>query len=227
VLPPSSVRSGIGAALDAVVLRGLEFEPADRFATAEAMALALRRAHGVASPVDIARWLERFAPNDLELAEERVRLFEQAPFAASADANPTSTPHVDWSAATTSHEHPRGGRARWTRWIGVGAIALGTAIVALAIGAKTRSSGTAATSLPSSEPGPGPSSVAASAPSSRIVEEADPGKHAVEPAVATAAAATTAPTSPRRAPRKATKSPCDPPYTIDANGHKHYHPNCF
>jgi serine/threonine-protein kinase len=223
VLPPSSLRSGIGEELDAVVLRGLEFEPADRFATAEAMALALRRAHAVASPVEVARWLERFAPDELELAEERIRLFEQAPYSASTEGVPTPTAQVDWSAATNL-EHTRGGRARW---IGVAAMALGTAALAIAIGARTRSFGASAVSVQSAGPSLDPSSVLVAGPTPPArPEEPDPAQRA-ELTGATPAATQAPSPSPRRAPRKSTKSSCDPPYTIDANGHKHYHPNCF
>jgi serine/threonine-protein kinase len=86
--PPSHSRGGVDAALDAVVLRGLELEPSDRFPTAEAMAVALRRAHGVASPVEVARWLGRFAPDELEIAGERVRLLEQSPISVPTHAEP-------------------------------------------------------------------------------------------------------------------------------------------
>src|SRR5258706_6903013 len=134
VPPPSHYRSGIPAALEAVVLRGLELEPAERFPTAEAMAIALRQAHAVASPVEIARWLERFAPDELEIAEERVRLLEQRPYAAITDTGSTPTVHVDWSLATTQAERSRPG---WRgQAIGAGAALFGIAIVALVIAAK-------------------------------------------------------------------------------------------
>jgi len=97
VLPPSRYRSGIEGELDAVVMRGLELEPADRFPTAEAMAVALKRSHAVASPVDIARWLERFAPDELEIAEERVRFLEQAPYPPDSESGATATVHVERS----------------------------------------------------------------------------------------------------------------------------------
>src|SRR5258706_6134220 len=192
VPPPSHYRSGIPAALEAVVLRGLELEPADRFPTAEAMAIALRRAHAAASPVEIARWLERFAPDELEMAEERVRLLEQRPYAASTDGGATPVVHVDWSAETTSLEHPRGGRR--ARWIGAGAIALVTAAVALFLRAKTghRTVDAAPSPPPVSEPVP--STVPAS-PSTAAEEPA-----AVERSPAAAPSRT----------RRKSKSSCDP-----------------
>jgi hypothetical protein len=219
---PSQYQSGIGAELDACVLRGLELEPADRFPTADAMALALRRAHPVASPVDIARWLERFAPDKLEIAEERLRLFEQAPYAAAApEGGATPTVHVDWSAATSRVDHARSGR---TRWIGVGLIAVATAVVALAVGARSEQRTAAGT----------PSSIASSTSLISPALAATP-SNVVAPVVAASAAAdepsaerSAAPApSPARPRRKPAKAQCDPPYTIDGSGHKHYHPNCF
>jgi eukaryotic-like serine/threonine-protein kinase len=223
VLPPSHVRSGIDASFDAVVMRGLEFEPNDRFPTAEAMAVALRSAHAVASPVDIARWLSRVAPDDLEMAEERVRLLEQAPYVASTDGGVTPTTHADWSLETINPEHPRGGRR--ARWIGVGAIALATAVLALVIGAKTRPQTAAGAASPASsvvDPVLTAIGLPVVTPSAGMPEPPSASQPRSE------AARSDAPvTSKARAPRKTSKSTCDPPFTIDATGHKHYHPNCF
>jgi serine/threonine-protein kinase len=209
--PPSHYRAGIDAELDACVMRGLELEPADRFPTAEAMAIALRRAHAAASPVEIARWLERFAPDELELAEERVRLLEQTPYVASADGGTTPV-GVDWSAATTSFEQPRGRRARW---IGAAALALVTAAVAVFVGSRADRRAAVAAPLPAIEMAASTAPQAVAAPSAAALEESP-----VERPAASVAA-------PSRARKKSAKPGCDPPYTIDANGHKHYHPNCF
>jgi serine/threonine-protein kinase len=221
VTPASQYREGIDAELDACVLRGLELEPADRFPTAEAMALALRRAHAAASPVEIARWLERFAPDELEIAEERVRLLEQSPAATSSEGGATPMVHVDWSVATTRSEPPRGGRR--ARWIGVATITLATAALAWFLGAKAQRRASASAVAPATsqtmatpiEPTSPP--VAAPTPATSV-----PSNEASAPE--RAAAPAPPPSHPRR---KLAKSPCDPPFTIDANGHKHYHPNCF
>ncbi len=70
---------GCGApTLDAVLRRGLERHPAQRFPTAQEMARELRRDRPIASAVEVARWLTAVASDDLELAEERVTLFERA-----------------------------------------------------------------------------------------------------------------------------------------------------
>jgi serine/threonine-protein kinase len=223
VSPPSLYRSGIEPALEAVVLRGLELEPAERFPTAEAMATALRSAHAAASPVEIARWLERFAPDELELAEERVRMLEQAPYAAVTDTGSTPIVHVDWSAASTRTDHARPGWRSSTA-IGVGAAIFGLAILALVIAAR-KNPGAAVAAAP---PPPSVESTPAAGVAPVAPAAASPVASTSEPVATPARVSPSAPAaSPSRATRKANKSACNPPYTIDANGHKHYNPNCF
>jgi serine/threonine-protein kinase len=208
VLPPSHVRSGIDAFH---VVRRAEFEPNDRFPTAEAMAVALRSAHAVASPVDIARWLSRVAPDDLEMAEERVRLLEQAPYVASTDGGVTPTTHADWSLETINPEHPRGGRR--ARWIGMGAIALATAVLALVIGAKT-------VRRPRRPPPRHPSSIRSPRRSIPVVTPPPALEH---PALRSATAARQDAPVPESAYRK-TSVDRDPSVYDHGTGHKHYHP---
>ncbi len=83
-VPPSRYREEVSDALDAIVLRGLAHRPGDRFPTAEAMASAIRKAEVPAAAVEIAEWVRDAASDELELSEERVRLFEQSPDASSS-----------------------------------------------------------------------------------------------------------------------------------------------
>jgi serine/threonine-protein kinase len=213
---PTQHRNAVHEAIDRVVLRGLELEPADRFQTAEAMALALRGAQPAASSVDIARWLERSAPDELELAEERVRLFEQTSQEVQlVAAPPKATASIDGSWAAPTGDEPRLGST--VRWITIGGSMLGVAIVALAFGTRTR--------LPAAAIATAPSPVSRSSPQPTAVAP-DP----VEPLVPSASPAVSAMPSSvpvKRAAPRPSKSDCDPPYTIDGTGHKHYHPKCF
>ena len=59
--PPSKYVDGAPEALDAVVLRALEREPSDRFATAAEMADALARAVPPAPPDEVANWVRTTA----------------------------------------------------------------------------------------------------------------------------------------------------------------------
>lgn len=55
----------IPEALEQVVSRGLRADPAERFETAEQMAIALEDATGVASPREVSRWVESVASDVL------------------------------------------------------------------------------------------------------------------------------------------------------------------
>ncbi len=62
---PREIVPGLPESIDAVTARGLARAPADRYDTAREMALALEAALGVASPVEVAAWLESFAGDAL------------------------------------------------------------------------------------------------------------------------------------------------------------------
>jgi eukaryotic-like serine/threonine-protein kinase len=64
VKPPSSVEPSL-APFDAVVLKGLDREPDNRFSTARQMALAVERCVGTASSAEVAEWLDQVAGNTL------------------------------------------------------------------------------------------------------------------------------------------------------------------
>ena len=63
--PPSNVVGDIPAELDAVVARGLELDPAQRWSTAEEMATALARATPLAPPSEVAAWVRQSAASAL------------------------------------------------------------------------------------------------------------------------------------------------------------------
>jgi serine/threonine-protein kinase len=65
IQPPSTRRAGLAPALDAIVLRGLQRDPAQRYATAHEMALALERAAPSVRPSEIAGWVERVVADRL------------------------------------------------------------------------------------------------------------------------------------------------------------------
>jgi serine/threonine-protein kinase len=65
VEPPSRYAPGIPAALDAIVLQGLAIHPDARFATALEMAAAIEDAVPLATPRQVAAWLEDLAGDTL------------------------------------------------------------------------------------------------------------------------------------------------------------------
>jgi hypothetical protein len=76
VAAPSTVRPSLSAELDAVVLKGLARAPANRFATAKEMALALEHVLPPARPAQVAEWIERVAGDALSSRARRIAQIE-------------------------------------------------------------------------------------------------------------------------------------------------------
>jgi len=100
--PPSSVVPELPEALDALVLRGLSVNPADRFATARDMASELAACMPVAPPEEVGEWVEAHAAQELSERAARIADIERDSAVSqsrelrsspgSANAAPTSTP---------------------------------------------------------------------------------------------------------------------------------------
>jgi serine/threonine-protein kinase len=76
VRPPSELALGVPAALDAIVLRGLARDPADRFGTAREMAVELERNGGQVSAVEVGEWVERIAKDAIATRAKKVAEIE-------------------------------------------------------------------------------------------------------------------------------------------------------
>jgi serine/threonine protein kinase len=212
-VPPSKHRQGIDPGLDAVVLKGLAREPSHRFATAQAMAVALGYAGRPAQAVDLARWLATHAGDELEISDERVQLFEKNP--------PDVGTRVSFVSAEEEASAPRR-----RPWLAVTGVAILAALAAVAIGANA-SRGAA----PGAMPAQATPVVAPGAATSIAVPAA-----AAAGSSAAIAPATGAPSTPPSAAssrpkparsRGSGKHACDPTYTVDSTGFKHYDPACF
>jgi eukaryotic-like serine/threonine-protein kinase len=207
-------------------------EPRTRFPTAEAMALALRAASAPANVAQISRWVHDVVGDDLEISEERVRLVELAACESSQDM---LSPHVisdhsDGPKTTLDTPPPRGVWA-W-RTVTIGGLLLVAASAALALRSVWRGSG----SVASASPRPPSATEATFAPATLAAPSdvpapasAPPSPHASASSVASSAPSASPPARApaARAVRPSSKSRCDPPYTVDASGRKHYDPSCF
>jgi serine/threonine-protein kinase len=71
---PSRMAAGIGRKTDAIVLRGLARNPARRYESARAMALAIEGTVPLAPPSHVGQWVERLRPE--MLAERRTQIAE-------------------------------------------------------------------------------------------------------------------------------------------------------
>src|SRR5581483_9368301 len=77
--PPSAVVPGLPAAMDDVVQRGLDRDPARRFDTAREMALALEACGPFAPPSEVGAWVERVAGDALVERSRAIARIEAAP----------------------------------------------------------------------------------------------------------------------------------------------------
>ncbi len=90
VTPPSAHVPELPPAFDALVLRGLERDPARRFRTAREMAAAIEAVLPLAIPVQVGEWVETTAGPNLASQAARVAEIESAS-GASVFATPEST----------------------------------------------------------------------------------------------------------------------------------------
>jgi eukaryotic-like serine/threonine-protein kinase len=248
VAKPSSVVPEVPPELDAVVMRGLSRDPAERFETARDMARALEACSTMATPSAIGEWVEETAGNALSVRSRIVSEIEQIedfPIAehssrpprilASAEEptvaelirvdGPQSAPGLE--AVPDFHPHRRR------------RIVIATALIAFlaaVIGLQWL--------LPDREPpksharpAPAPLASIASAPSATVsavlpAPEPEPPR----PPSATPSAQVTQPEPSSRSrpastgrpkPKPPQKTDCDPPYTIDQEGHRRYKMECL
>jgi serine/threonine-protein kinase len=111
VAPPSAHGAASNEALDAVVLTALAKEPGERFATARAMAEALRRASPPADTLEVSSWLQAIAGEALEERARRVAAVERASASISA-VKSAAISHVDSGAPDTAIEQDAPGGVR-------------------------------------------------------------------------------------------------------------------
>jgi serine/threonine-protein kinase len=208
------------ARLDAVVMRGLDRDPARRFESARAMASALEACVPPASAATVSAWLERVAGPTLALRAARIAEIESSAASETTlplelPAQPTQASSI--SVASSAASTPSGKRR--LAWIALAVLgALGTSAVAAIewAGPRTHPS-TVAT--PASAPLLAPS-IDAAPPAS--TEESAASAPSTTPAPSAPSAATTTPRRPA-----APASNCNPPFTWDAQGKKHYKRNCL
>ncbi len=213
---PSSLRPGIPAALDAIVARSLAVRPAERFGSAAEMAGALESTGLAASRTEVGARVHDLAHAVLEARARVVARLEGGRQPSAAP--PRVSPEVP-STSPVVREGSSATRARLLPW----ALVLGVAFLAswwavASRGAPAASTGPAGAppvvvSAPAATPPlPAPEVLAApAAPSAPLPSAASPPPRAAGPTKKHAA----------------TKPDCAVPYTLDADGYRHYRRECF
>jgi serine/threonine-protein kinase len=207
---PREVRPDAPAALSDIALRALRSDPAERFASAREMALAIEQAVPSALPSAVGAWLESLVADELR---------RRAELSAEADAASAVT---DVRASLRAPERPaptgrRGRRAVLALGVLTGATVSVSALFSV-LGPRGRAPDQVATTAP--EP---PSVIAASSSPPPAVEpaavRAEPPIHTSAPRPARRGAVGHAPTN--RA------ADCDPPYNLSPSGQRQYKPACL
>ena len=249
LVPPSQVNPRVPAAFDAILGRGLHRDPAQRYENAREMAADLERCVGIASMSEVREWVEANAHAELARRAMRVAAIEAAPRdddnvdltpgigpheATRRMGRPGSTGDVDALASTLPSGAPQGQRLR-RRTVAVLASAATATVLATVFLIRSVSTArfpapyasTADAGVGAAYPGvePPPTALPAAQPPSTPAE---------------AAAGVTAPQPDRKAPapprpprasgsaRPGSKpKECDPPFTTDEFGHRHYEPECL
>ncbi|MBX3231513.1 MAG: serine/threonine protein kinase [Labilithrix sp.] len=228
--PPSSHNAFLEPAIDGIVLRGLARDPEMRYATAREMALAIEQTIGLASPSEVGEWVEMVSGDELARRAQTISAIEVAALNAaneppkiSLSKQPLSEPHSQVSSISVSR--PAVSMAppkRTSPKLIVAAFAL-----LASIGGTL---GTIAMKNVLAGPHRGEVNQLASEPKRTIVFLSPPEKAARETPAPPAAPVVTFKPPPviTKPPPKPPAKSCDPPYSVDGNGHRVYNkPWCY
>ncbi len=239
---PAAVEPRVPEELNDIALRALSRDAADRFPTARHMARAITRSVRRASASEVGDWVESMAGDTLRSRAEIIATIDRSEAAVIGPA-----PGTEGSAVATTPNLPaapsrasRGGRRRIVLALTLALLAASGAVVALSTNEPLRAQNpppavpdplpSAASITPPDEPTP-PSATTARAPpqSSASAPAGLPRPAGNGPARAPAVQPQRMSSSTPGPRRAATPAPagCDPPYTIDSEGTRHYKLQCL
>jgi serine/threonine protein kinase len=252
---PSTIAPGVPVELDAITMRALARNPAQRYETARQMSVALEQAVRIATTTAVGEWVATIAEPQLAERSRTMRAIDakqssrtnsavEASLSTDVVFEPsTIRPHGSLSDALPSSASAPSSRSRkpWIYLLGgaVGIAMLSALWVSTFSADKNRAPEVAASSAtgpPPSDPSASASSSAAIAapigaattPSSSATPSAAPIGFTRPPAApAQAGPVVSHPRSGTRAPASRTAKPdCNPPYTVDEIGVRHYKSEC-
>ena len=140
LVPPSTYAPNVPAEIDAVVMKGLEPKPENRYSSAREMARTLQRVARVASPSDVGDWVEATAGANVHTRARRIAAIESSGMLpASSPSSPepidSGRPSVITSHAPVSGERLRSPPSKLPLFV---SIALATLVVGAGIGVLVR-----------------------------------------------------------------------------------------
>jgi eukaryotic-like serine/threonine-protein kinase len=244
VVPPSTYAPNLPPSLDALILRGLDHDPARRFGTAREMALALERCVPPALGSEVAATVERLAGETLkkralaiatmESAEAKtgVRLVGQELEALARPPEGATESQLSIQSAPDTRREPV--RISLRQAILIGAVVVSIPAAAFVVVRASPAPKPLVLAPLSDAPAPpvAASSETAAAPTSPAMADApavDPTASATPPHDAAPAKARTFPQGrgTHSGARSTSGVRCDPPFTVDSIGRRVYRRECF
>jgi serine/threonine protein kinase len=104
VLLPSKLVEGLAEGFDRVVMRGLDRDPAKRYATAREMAIEVEAVVGIAPQTEVGEWVETVAADELRERANRIEEIER-----SVQGSSPSGVSQAWPAVSSSNGAGRRG----------------------------------------------------------------------------------------------------------------------
>ena len=251
VVAPSQIYPDLPPAVDALVMKGLAQDPADRFQSANDMAEAAQRV-AYATPGDVAAWVQAQCGTSIQQRAARIAEIESHPskvddaptgkFEPKGAAGPRlSSPVIaalardgqhtqvtDFSAATPAQRR-RSARVPVAAIVAMGGVAVLAAVVGVLVGRSGMGAGASTTSTATST---ATSTSTATTNSPALAASLRDAELGASPATATAATSLgvgirTLPVATATVRTVPPRSKCNPPYTIDANGIRTPKPECL
>jgi serine/threonine-protein kinase len=231
---PSTIKPGLPERLDRITLRGLSRSPEARYATAREMAIELEEAVVVALPSEVGEWAQSIAGPMLSKRATRVAEIESSSgneVQLRSDRPPDSGELRTLMTVAAPDVPAKPARKRLGLRVAIALCLASLLGLAFFLRPQTGAPPAAASATPPATAIP-PPSAAPAIDEAPAIAPVPPATASAEPAPKSSASAPVPapPAPPPPAAARAAKhsqSKCDPPYRIDASGHKLFKVECL
>ena len=240
-LDPPSFRADeeLPAGLDELVMKSLAPKPEDRFASAEEMAYALAGLVRPATHAQVTSIVRQLAGEELESRKQRLRPRDSSVMKIEMEPEVRALAnvlhdHVTQATSTRSRPPEPPKQSRFLAFLGTAFVLVMLVLGAFVIGARMNNLSAKAAMVPPSSATPPVVSATAPLPEPTPKNDvaADPPAPPApkDPAPIDSGKKKPTTTPIRKPPRTVTTGTpsknCNPPYTVDAQGDRHYKPEC-